>query len=210
MVDMSESEHTLGGRLPLLDPSQFSAAQREAYERLAGTMEPFADSVGFETKTSDGRLIGPFNPALYSPGVSAGFGDFMEAEARSTSLDNRVRQVVILTVGAVWNSPYELYAHSAEARQVGLPDEVIEALVAGQIPEQLSDDEKLAARFAQQLSAEHRVDAALYAAAERAYGQRGLVDLTLLVGYFHTTCALLNAFDIPAPHPSDPATEPQD
>lgn len=207
---MSESENTLGGRLPLLDPSQFSSAQREAYERLASTMVPFADSVGFQTKTSDGRLIGPFNPALYSPGVSAGFGDFMEAEARSTSLDNRVRQVVILTVGAVWKAAYELYAHSAEARQAGLPDDVIATLVAGQIPAQLSDDEQLAARFAQQLSAEHRVDDALYAAAERAYGERGLVDLTLLVGYFHTTCALLNAFDIPAPQGSDPAAEPQD
>jgi 4-carboxymuconolactone decarboxylase len=196
---MSESDQSLGGRLPLLDPSRFSSAQRESYERLARTMVPFADSVGFQTKTSDGRLIGPFNPALYSPGVSAGFGDFMEAEATSTSLDNRVRQVVILTVGAVWNSPYELYAHSAEARHAGLPDEVIEALVAGQLPAQLSDDEKLAARFAQQLTAERRVDAALYAEAERAYGQRALVDLTLLVGFFHTTCALLNAFEIPAP-----------
>jgi 4-carboxymuconolactone decarboxylase len=196
---MSESDQSLGGRLPLLDPSQLSSAQRESYERLASTMVPFADSVGFQTKTSDGRLIGPFNPALYSPGVSAGFGDFMEAEATSTSLDNRVRQVVILIVGAVWNSPYELYAHSAEARHAGLPDEVIEALVAGQLPAQLSDDEKLAARFAQQLTAERRVDAALYAEAERAYGQRALVDLTLLVGFFHTTCALLNAFEIPAP-----------
>jgi hypothetical protein len=76
-VDMSEADQTLGGRLPLLDPSQYSSAQREAYERLASTMVPFADNVGFKTQTSDGRLIGPFNPALYSPGVSAGFGDFM-------------------------------------------------------------------------------------------------------------------------------------
>jgi 4-carboxymuconolactone decarboxylase len=204
---MSESDQRLGGRLPLLDPSQFAPAQRELYERLAPMLPPWPDSDGFQTKTSDGRLIGPFNPMLCSPGVSAGFVDFIEAEARSTSLDNRVRQVVTLAVGAVWNSPYELYAHSAEARQAGLPDEVIEALVAGGIPDQLSDDEKLAARFAQQLTAEHRVDAALYAAAERAYGQRGLVDLTLLVGYFHTTCALLNAFDIPAPQPSHPTTE---
>jgi 4-carboxymuconolactone decarboxylase len=207
---MSQSENTLGGRLPLLDPARYSTAQRQAYERLAGTMVPFADSVGFQTTTSDGRLIGPFNPALYSPGVSAGFGDFAQAEATSTSLDNRVRQVVILTVGAVWNSPYELYAHSAEARHAGLPDEVIDELVAGQIPAQLSEDEKLAARFAQQLTAQHRVDAALYTQAERAYGQRGLVDLTLLVGHYHTSCALLNAFEIPAPYPSDPTTEPQD
>ena len=131
------------------------------------------------------------------------FGDFMDAEATSTSLNNRVRQVVILTVGAVWKSPYELYAHSAEARQAGLPDEVIEALVAGQIPAQLPDDEKLAARFAQQLTAQRRVDAALYAEAERVYGQRALVDLALLVGFFHTTCAVLNAFEIPAPRSFD-------
>jgi hypothetical protein len=30
------------------------------------------------------------------------------------------------------------------------------------------------------------------------------VDLTLLVGFFHTTCAVLNAFEIPAPQASDP------
>jgi len=203
-------KYTLGGRLPLLDPSEFSTAQREIYERGVSKLFLWAESVGFQSRTSDGRLIGPFNPALYSPGVSAGWLDFMEAEATSTSLDNRVRQVVILTVGAVWKSPYELYAHTAEARQAGLPDEVIEALVAGQLPAQLSDDEKLAARFAQQLTAERRVDAALYAEAERAYGQRGLVDLALLVGFFHTTCAVLNAFEIPAPQASDPTIEPED
>jgi 4-carboxymuconolactone decarboxylase len=201
------SADALGGRLPLLNPSEFSTAQHELYERLASMLPPWPDSVGFQTRTSDGRLIGPFNPLLCSPGVSAGFVDFIEAEATSTSLDNRVRQVVILTVGAVWRSPYELYAHSAEARRAGLPDEVIAALVVGQLPAQLSDDEKLAARFAQQLTAERRVDAALYAEAERAYGQRALVDLTLLIGYFHTTCALLNAFEIPAPPASDPTTE---
>src|SRR5258708_37865024 len=139
-VDMSESDQRLGGRLPLLDPAQYTTAQRAASERLASTMVPFADSVGFQTATADGRLIGPFNPALYSPGVSAGFGDFMEAEARTTSLDNRVRQAVIHSVSAGWNAPYELYAHNAEARKTGLPDEAIDTLAAGGNPDPLSDD----------------------------------------------------------------------
>jgi 4-carboxymuconolactone decarboxylase len=201
-----ESESSLGGRLPLLSPSELSSAQRETYDR-GSKLFRLSDSVGFQSRTSDGRLIGPFNAALYSPGVSAGWLNFMQAEEKNTSLDKRVRQVVILAVGVVWKSSYELYAHCAEARQVGLPDEVIAALVAGQIPTQLSDDEMLAARFAQQLTAERRVDAALYADAERAYGPRGLVDLTLLVGFFHTTCAVLNAFEVPAPQASDPATK---
>jgi 4-carboxymuconolactone decarboxylase len=43
------------------------------------------------------------------------------------------------------------------------------------------------------------VDAALYSAAERAFGHRGLVEITYLTGAYHTVCALLNAFEIPAP-----------
>jgi 4-carboxymuconolactone decarboxylase len=206
---MPESESSLGGRLPLLAPSELSSAQRETYDR-GSKLFRLSDSVGFQSRTSDGRLIGPFNAALYSPGVSAGWLNFMEAEETNTSLGKRVRQVVILTVGAVWKSAYELYAHTAEARQVGLPNKVIAALVAGQLPSQLADDEMLAARFAQQLTAERRVDAALYAEAERAYGPRGLVDLTLLVGFFHTTCAVLNAFEVPAPQASDPTTKRKD
>jgi len=44
------------------------------------------------------------------------------------------------------------------------------------------DQEKIAQRYAQQLSAKHRVDAALYSAAEHAFGQRGLVEITYLTG----------------------------
>ena len=198
-VEMPESDGSLGGRLPLLEPSALSSAQRELYERLTRRAVAWADGVPFQARTADGRLIGPFNPGLFSPGVAAGVFDFMEAETAATSLDKRVREIVILAVGAVWRSPYELYAHAAAARHVGLPEDVIEALAGGQVPSELSDDEQLAARFALQLTAERRVDAALYAQTEQACGRRALVDLVLLVGFYQTICAVLNAFEIPAP-----------
>jgi 4-carboxymuconolactone decarboxylase len=64
----------------------------------------------------------------------------------------------MLTVGAVWQAAYELYAHSAVARQAGLSGDAIRAL-AGGLP----------------------------------------ADIVLLVGIYHTVCAMLNAFEIPAP-----------
>lgn len=195
----TESRNTLGGRLTLLAPSTLSTAQRHMYDRLTANQLVSADSVDFQTATPDGRLIGPFNAALVSPGPSAGLVDFMEAEATSTSLDARVRQVVILAVGAVWGSSYELYAHAAEARRAGLNEEIIEALAAGRLPAGLTDREVLAARFAQQLTANRHVDADLYAEAEQTYGQASLVDLVLLVGYYQTICGVLNAFEIPSP-----------
>lgn len=38
-----------------------------------------------------------------------------------------------------------------------------------------------------------------YSAAEHAFGQRGLVEITYLTGLYHIVCGLLNAFEIPAP-----------
>ena len=190
---------TLGGRLPLLDPGELSDAQREVYDRIVATMVPWADASGFRSRTEDGRLIGPFNPVLLSPGVASGFLDLQEAEGKHTSLGERVRQVVILTVGAAWGSAYELYAHEAAARKAGLPEGAIRALASGTLPDDLSDPEKVAQRYTRQLSAEHRVDQNLYEAAEAAFGRQGLVDIAVLAGCYHLVCFLLNGFEIPAP-----------
>jgi alkylhydroperoxidase family enzyme len=124
---------------------------------------------------------------------------FTGNRARKYIAEPGVRQVVILAVGAVWKSNYELYAHAAAARKAGISEDAIRILTTGGLPNELSDQEKIAQRYARQLSAEHRVDAALYSAAEHTFGQRGLVEITYLTGIYHTVCALLNAFEIPAP-----------
>jgi 4-carboxymuconolactone decarboxylase len=200
---MSVKTEILGGRLPLLDPQALSIAQKGIYDRLNTTMIPWADGAHFKSKTDDGRVIGPFNPILFSPKISARFLDLHDGEEKDTSLSERVRQVVTLSVGAVWKSEYELYAHTAAAREAGISEDAIRMLAIGGLPDDLSDQEKIAQRFARQLSAEHHVDAALYGAAEHAFGQRGLVDITYLVGIYHIVCALLNAFEIPAPSSSE-------
>ena len=72
-------------------------------------------------------------------------------------------------------------------------------LTTGDPPDELSEPEKIAQRYALQLSTEHHVGAALYDEAEQAFGRRGLVEITYLTGIYHIVCALLNAFEVPAP-----------
>ena len=191
--------YDLGGRLPLLAEGDLSAAQKQLYRRMRTHQVPWSDRHNIEGMTGDGRLIGPYNPLLYSPGVGAGFLDFEAAEDQSTSLDERTRQVVILSVGSVWHADYEIYAHTAVAHQAGLSDEAIRALRNGQPANELTGKEKLAQAYALQLTSEHSVDATLYGKAESAFGRQGLVDITLLIGRYLTVSALLNAFDIPRP-----------
>jgi 4-carboxymuconolactone decarboxylase len=203
---MTIHDDDLGGRLRLRNPAEMPAAQKQTYDRLNAGMIQWGAGVPFRSKTSDGRLIGPYNPMLLSPNTTSGFLDFIESDARSTTLDARLREVVILTVGAVWKSSYEIYAHSAVALKAGLPEQAIRDLAAGGCPDQLTDQEKIAHRYAHRLTVEHRVDDALYRAAERTFGRQGLMDLAYLLGWYYTVCALLNAFEVPVPDDGDAAT----
>ena len=189
----------LGGRLPLRRVGDLDPDQRATYDKIDGGIVPLARSAGFDTKLHDGRMIGPFNAFLVSPAIGGAYLDLSAVEAKHSSLDERTRQVVILAVGATWGAPYEVYAHLAAGRAAGLPEAALENLAGGRMPAELSDREQVAWRFARQLSGDRRVDDDLYAEARETFGERALADLTMLVGAYLFTSAVLNAFAVPAP-----------
>jgi 4-carboxymuconolactone decarboxylase len=196
---MTVNSDRLGGNLPLLKPEALSTQQKGLYDRIVATWGAYGKSAHFEVETDDGRLIGPFNPMLYSPAISSRLLELMDTEGNDTSLSARVREVTILAVGAVWGSEYELYAHKAAARKAGFSENEIATLAGGELPDGLSGEEQIAHRYARQLSEDHQVDANLYRSAVDALGDQGVVDLTYLIGTYHITCSLLNSFSIPAP-----------
>ena len=189
----------LGGRLPLLDIDTLDAEQRELLNYLQTRVVPWADASGFRATTADGTFIGPFNAALRSPIVAGAFLQLQASEEHHTSFSDRVRQVVILAVGAAWAADYETYAHSAVARRSGIPADAVRRLAEGSLSDALGDDEKVAYRFSLQLSRSHRIDDAIFAEARKLFGERGITDIVLLAGTYHVVCALLNAFNVPAP-----------
>jgi 4-carboxymuconolactone decarboxylase len=196
---MTVETDALGGRLPLVDPAAFTGAQRHLFDTVTATRERRANDAGFRITTPDGRLIGPFNACLLRPEVALKLLEFSSIAQSQTSLSDRVREVVILAVGAVWDARFELYAHSALAHQAGLSAESITALVNGRLPHDLSAQERIAGRVAQQLSTHHRIDDELYREAQSAFGEKGLFDIAALIGVYHSVCAVLNLFAVPAP-----------
>jgi 4-carboxymuconolactone decarboxylase len=195
---MADESDLLGGRLPLADPATLTRTQQALVDRVRTDQLP-RTSAGIQIQTADGRLIGPFNAFLLRPEVGDKFLEFASASQGHTSLPGRVREVVVLTVGAVWGAVYELYAHSILAREAGVPEHAIKTLARGMWCDALSENEKLAARVARRLSVSHRIDEALYREAEEAFGQQGLFDICALVGRYHTLCTLHAMFQVPAP-----------
>ncbi len=191
----------LGGRLPLRRPDGLAADQRLLYDRMQASMVPWAEAAGFQAKLGDGRLIGPFNAILLSPALGDAFLALQDAEHHGTSLDARTRQVVILTVGAVWACDYERYAHAAVAAKTGLSSDAIAELSRGEACDGLNPQEKLAQRLTWQLARSHVIEPDLYEEAQRSFDAKSLVDLVFLAGIYGVVCGLLNGFAIPAPSP---------
>src|SRR5579875_3241594 len=165
---MAVEDPERNARLPLLDPAALNPEQARVYERIKANMVPWAEQSGFQAETADGRLLGPFNAFLYSPELGAAQLDYLAKERDATSLDARVREVVILTVGAVCRTAYELYAHRSVAAKAGLFAADIEALATGGEPGGLSAQELTAHRFVRAVAEQHRVPAALFAEAQAA------------------------------------------
>ncbi|MGI4831838.1 MAG: carboxymuconolactone decarboxylase family protein [Janthinobacterium lividum] len=196
---MATLDNSLGGRLPLLAPDNLSRPQSKLYDKLQATLVAWANKSGFQAETDDKRLIGPFNIMLRSPAVSQGFVEALDAETKNTTLSEKIRQVIILTVGGVWQAAYELYAHAAVGEKAGLDAPTIAALAAGQTPATLAPDELVAHEFTRLLTSEHRVPEDVYQRALDHFDEEGVVNMIYLAGSYMSTCALLNAFAVPAP-----------
>ncbi|MCD2196251.1 hypothetical protein LQ327_23020 [Actinomycetospora endophytica] len=187
-----------GGRLPRNETLELDDDQRAASDQVRGRTARWAEHSGFAPTDDQGGLIGPFNAFVLRPGQAQGFNQWVQHDQRHSSLSATIREVVILSVGLAWDADYEIYAHVAVGRTVGLSETVLEGLRTGST-EGFTHDEAAAYRFTDQLVRTHRVDDAVYATAEEAFGRDGVLDMVHLIGMYLATSALLNAFEIPAP-----------
>jgi 4-carboxymuconolactone decarboxylase len=189
----------LGGRIPLSIPESLSPSQESLYAAINEQAVPWAQAAGFVAKLDDGRLIGPFNVALQSPEIGGAFWKLQSVEGEKTSLNERVRQVVILTVGSAWKSAYELYAHMAVARKAGFTEETVVLLAKGEQAAALTEQEKLAQGFIKHLTRDRQVSQEIFDQANATFGTRGIVDMLFLAGCYDIVCSLLNTFEVPVP-----------
>jgi 4-carboxymuconolactone decarboxylase len=184
-------------RLPPLDRAALDDRGAAVWDTVAGTRGP-------EMVDGDGHLIGPFNAFAHAPGVGARLAELGTELRRNTSIDRRLLEVAIITVGARWRAEFEWWAHARMAREQGVADEVVDAIGDGTTPPFARDDERVVHAAAAMMADVGRLDDATYDAAHRLLGDVGMVELTALCGYYSLISFLLNTFEVPLP-PGQPA-----
>ena len=179
-------------RLPYLRYDDLDADGQRVWDGVVG-------SRGGELVNAQGGLIGPFNAFVHAPGVGRRLSSLGGKLRFETSIERRLSELAIITVGARWKAEFEWWAHARMAREHGVPDLVVDAIGRGEDPPFESDDERTVYAVASQLTGAGQLDQAAYDAAQRMLGDAGLVELVSLCGYYTLISFLLNAFDVPLP-----------
>ena len=188
-------------RLPLLTPDQLTDKQKPLYEDMKQGIA--SDFNAFMTMDENGALLGPWNPWLHDPEIGGAIWNLTKVMTAQAKLDDHVRQVVILVVGAHFDAAYELYAHVAVAEKDGMSDSRLASLCSGLKPADLSEDEGIGYDVAYALVNGGTLPRPAWDLAVQRFGLHGATELVYLVGLYCMVSMTLNGFAVQVPEPDE-------
>lgn len=166
------------------------------WEQLTPEQKTMVNDLLAGSRTS---LGGPFNALLRSPemgNLSQKLGEYVRFRS---SLPRRLNEMAILMTARWWSSQYEWYAHKTAALEAGLNAAVIDDIQAGRRPSQMQADEKVIYDFSSELRDRRRVSDATFKAAVDLFGEKGVMDLIAVMGYYDLVSMVLNVDRYPLP-----------
>ncbi|MEQ9331798.1 carboxymuconolactone decarboxylase family protein [Thalassobaculum sp.] len=172
-------------RIPLPDPDSMTPEQRAVYDTVVSGPR--------------GAVIGPLRAALHSPELADRWQRLGEILRYRLTLPKRLGELAILVTARRWNAELEWVVHAEAALAAGLAPAVVEAILDGRPPRFSDPDEAEVYVFVRELQLSGRVGDPAYEAVRSRWGERGVVELTALTGYYTMVAMTLNAHRIPLP-----------
>jgi 4-carboxymuconolactone decarboxylase len=151
-----------------------------------------------------GTVVGPLRAALHSPELADRWSKLGEFIRYKTMLPAKLNELAILVTARRWNSELEWVVHSEAARAAGLEEDLIQDLLHGRPPRISDGDTAAIYEFARQIQLNGQVDDAAYEAVRSRWQERGVVELTAVIGYYTMVSMTLNAHRIPLPDGMEP------
>jgi 4-carboxymuconolactone decarboxylase len=173
----------LKDRMPPLRDEQMDKIQRAAaMELIAGPRK---------------GVKGPFIPLLRSPELMARLQKVGEYLRFESALTPRIREFTTLVISRQWNQQFEWATHVPLALKSGTQQLTIDELADGSRPANMSAEEALVYDLAHELTCNRGVCDETYRKAIEALGERGVIDLVGIIGYFTLISMVLNIAHTP-------------
>lgn len=177
-------------RLPIPDRDTLAADGRRAYDVIVNPDSRYATGPR-----------GPVTAWIYSPLMAEHVFPASTYLRYGTEKDQRLTELAIITTAREVRSQYEWSSHEPLAQRAGLEQEIIDLVRSrGEVDDVvmpgLEAEERTIIRFAREVVSEEKVDSATYAAAVELFGQKGVMDLAGLIGYYSFVNVTLKTFDV--------------
>ncbi|HEV7617338.1 MAG TPA: carboxymuconolactone decarboxylase family protein [Burkholderiaceae bacterium] len=144
-----------------------------------------------------GAVFGPFIPLMRSPELMNRLQKVGEYLRYQSALEARLNEFVMLIVSRHWTQQFEWCMHYPLAIKAGIKPEILDALADGRRPNGMAEDEETAYDLCDELFRTHGVSDATYERAIKKFGERGVVDMIGLAGYFTTVSMIMNVARTP-------------
>jgi 4-carboxymuconolactone decarboxylase len=128
-------------------------------------------------------------------------GEFVRFEM---SLPPRLRELAVLVVARYWSAHYEWHVHKKEALKQGLGADVVKMITSRRRPAFESDAERVVYDIVASLLETRSVPDALYQEGVRALGEKWIVELVGVIGYYTFVSMTLATFEIGLPEALQP------
>jgi 4-carboxymuconolactone decarboxylase len=149
-------------RLAKRPRAELGDAGQDLYDALV-------ESRGDQIVGDDGVLLGPFNAWVQTPRIGTRLASLGSSLRYEMSLDRKLIELAIITVGSHFKAEFEWYAHSAMARRHGVAEDVIASLAAGRKPAFEDDTQRVVHQVAAELVMTGRLSEATHADAQSSW-----------------------------------------
>ena len=149
--------------------------------------------------------FGPIAVQLHVPEI-AQRGEVLRDYLRAggSTLPNNIAELAMLTTARELDCQFIWHAHAAAGRRHGLSDALVDSLRdKADLPE-LSSAEAAVINYGREFFRTRRVSQATFDAARAEFGDRGLIELTNLMGYYSVLAFNINAFEQLPPASDEP------
>ncbi len=163
------------------------------------SMTPEGQQVWDDIQNSRGGVQRNYAALLNNPqaaGAFAGLGGYVRFE---TPLNPRVKALAILTAAREAGGHYVWTVNQRGAREADLSDTVIAAIREFRAPVGLDAQDAAVVQFVLELLRQHRISDATFEGLRALVGDAGIVDVLVVVAYYHGLAHSLQALEVEFP-----------
>src|SRR5215813_12129107 len=180
-------------RYPPLSPNQLSPQQKAYIESLA--KPPRNNTTALQNP--------PFRVYMRSPDLATTLEAVSDYVRWNTGQPPRLTELAIMITARQWSSQWIWRGHYRAAVKDGLDPSVGADIAAGKRPSKMKEDETILYNYATEMYRDKAVSDATFAAAVKAFGERGLINLVATMGYYDIVAMTLMTAKAVAPKEED-------